>query len=216
MNIGEIIRQYCFDHNMSFRSFAEKAGVTSGYISMLTLGKNSSGRKPITPSIETYKKLAAAMGMSIDELFQKLDNPPINIPSRDLVFFKMDDLQHHKIPLVGSVAGGQPIYDEEVDMMIEGPTKASCAVRLVGQSMEPTYMDGDIIYIREQPNVNDGQVAVVILDDEACLKRVYHIQNGLQLLSDNPKYKPITATFDEYNTIRILGIPCGFTRMFEN
>lgn len=121
-----------------------------------------------------------------------------------------------RIPLVGSVAGGEPIYDEEIDMYVFGPGKADCAVRLKGHSMEPMYVDGDIIYVRLTPNVHDGEIAVVILDDEATLKRVYHTQNGLQLLSENPKYPPITATFDEYNTIRILGTPCGFTRWFTD
>ena len=215
MRIGEIIKKYCHDHGVSGREFALKSGLTSGYISMLTLGRNPKTQRAVKPTIETYKKLAAAMGISIDDLFEQLDEPPIDFPSREVEFFKIADLAHHKIPLIGSVAGGEPIYDEEIDLMIDGPTKASCAVRLVGHSMEPTYMDGDIIYIRTQPDVNDGQIAVVITDEEACLKRVYHIPNGLQLLSENPKFKPITATTDEYNTIRILGIPCGFTRMYE-
>jgi len=218
MNIGEIIKEYCYEHGMPAREFAEKCGVTAGYISMLINGKNSKTGRPMTPTIETYNSMAGVMGLTIEELFDKMDNAPVRLrhDRSELKLVDFKDLQRHRIPIIGSVAGGEPIYDEEVDLHVDGPTKATCAVRLKGQSMEPIYKDGDLIYIREQPNVDDGTIAVVILDDEACLKRVYHIENGLQLLSENPKYKPIIATSDEYDSIRILGIPCGYTRMYDN
>ena len=217
MKIGEIIQKYCFDQRISAREFARRSGVTSGYISFLVNEKNPRTGRPITPTIETYDGIAKAMGITIEELFGMMDNAPVQLRGNnaDCAFIDIGDLQQHRIPVIGSVAGGEPIYDEEAELYTDGPTRASCAVRLKGQSMEPLYMDGDLIYIRTQPNVDDGQIAVVILDDEACLKRVYHLTNGLQLLSENPKYKPIIATSDEYNSIRILGIPCGFTRMYS-
>lgn len=217
MTIGELIKKYCYEHNISGRKFGEQCGITSGYVSMIINGRNSQTGRPPIISIEKYQRIADAMGMSLDELFNTIDNAPIKLPRKsELNIINFKDIQHHKIPLIGSVAGGEPIYDEEVDLWLDGPIKAQCAVKLNGQSMEPIYKDGDIIYIREQPNVDDGTIAVVILDDEACLKRVYHIDNGLQLCSENPKYKPIIATFEEYNSIRILGIPCGYTRIYGN
>lgn len=217
MTLSEIINQYIKSHGLTQREFSEKSGLSPSYIVMLKKNLNSKNQKPIRPTIETYNALASAMGMTVDELFEKMDNAPIETRvRRGLDIIQMDSLAHHRIPLIGSVAGGQPIYDEDIDLYIEGPTKASCAVRLRGDSMEPTYMDGDIIYVREQPDVRDGQVAIVFLDDEAVLKRVYHIPNGLQLISDNNQYKPITATIGTYDSIRILGIPCGYTRMYDN
>ena len=216
MTLGDIIVNYCRDHAMSKRQFAIQAGLSSGYISMLIANVNPTTGKPMKPTLETYQSIANVIGMSLDELFEVMDDAPVTLRKGSSVeLFHMDELERHKIPLIGSVAGGEPIYDEETDLYIMGNTKATCAVRLKGQSMEPTYMDGDIIYIREQPNVRDGQIAVVFLDEEAVLKRVYHEDNGLSLLSDNREYRPIKATPDTYNSIRILGVPCGFTRMYE-
>ena len=71
-------------------------------------------------------------------------------------------------------------------------------------------MDGDIVFIRAQDDVDDGEIAAVVLNDEATLKRVYHIKNGVQLLSENPKYAPMLFTLDDCDSIRILGKAVGF------
>lgn len=216
MKLNELILDYCRKNGLSQRQFSEKIGISSGYLTMLIRNQNYNTKRTIQPTIDTYKKVAVGMGLSIDELFEAIDDAPISIPPRgDVEFFSMGDLNRHSIPIIGSVAGGEPIYDEDFDLYIDGPVNATCAVRLRGDSMEPTYIDGDLIYVKEQPNVNDGQVAIVFLDSEAVLKRVYHVKDGLQLLSDNPKYKPISATGDEYESIRILGVPCGYTRMYN-
>ena len=216
MTISEIINDFLKRRVMSQRKFAEKCGISTAYMSQIINGRNPQTGKPPKLSIEMYQTLADAMGMTLDELFNQIDDSPVELKAKTtLDVISIDSLRHHKIPLIGSVAGGEPIYDEEFDLMIDGPHKASCAVRLKGDSMKPTYLNGDIIYIREQPDVRDGEIAVVFLDDEAVLKRVYHTKYGLQLLSDNKLYKPIDATLGDYDNIRILGIPCGYTRMYD-
>ena len=216
MLISEIINDYLNRRVMTQRKFAEKCGISPSYLTQILKGRNPRTGKPPKLSIEIYQTLADAMGMTLDELFGLIDDSPVELKAKSKVdFFNLEELKHHKIPLIGSVAGGEPIYDEDYDLMIVGPHKASCAVRLKGDSMTPTYRNGDIIYIHEQPDVRDGEIAVVFLDDEAVLKRVYHTKYGLQLLSDNKNYKPIDATLGDYDNIRILGIPCGYTRMFD-
>ena len=69
---------------------------------------------------------------------------------------------------------------------------------------------GDVVFIRKQDDVDDGQIAAVIIDEEATLKRVYHIKNGLQLIPMNSKYAPMVFTFDECDSIRILGKAVSF------
>ena len=82
--------------------------------------------------------------------------------------------------------------------------------------MVPTYLPGDIIYIRKQPDIDyQGQVAVVLLDDEATVKHVYKQQDGLLLISDNPAYAPMNKLYADYDTMQILGTVCGFTRMYK-
>ena len=70
--------------------------------------------------------------------------------------------------------------------------------------------DGDLVFIRRQDDVDDGQIAAVIVDDSATLKRVYHVPNGLQLLSENSKYPPMLFTRPDCDSIRILGLAVGF------
>nr|DAE53209.1 MAG TPA: LexA repressor [Caudoviricetes sp.] len=72
--------------------------------------------------------------------------------------------------------------------------------------------DGDIVFIREQPSVNDGEIAAVIIEDEATLKRTYFNRenNTLQLVAENPAYRPLIYTGESLNTIRILGKAVAF------
>ena len=85
------------------------------------------------------------------------------------------------------------------------------ALRVSGDSMIGARIhDGDVVFIRSQEDVDDGQIAAVVIDDHATLKRVYHIPNGVQLLSENPKYPPMVFTYPEHECIRILGRAIGF------
>lgn len=128
----------------------------------------------------------------------------------------LSDQNMARIPLIGSVAAGVPILaDEQYDTYIDGPSKADYALRIDGDSMEPTYLNGDVVYIRKTDDVDDGKVAVVLVDDSATLKHCYHIKDGLNLISENPKYAPMIIKYGEYDTIRILGEVCGFTRMYR-
>lgn len=120
-----------------------------------------------------------------------------------------------RVPLLGAIAAGQPIFAEETAMDAadcEGGLRCDFALRVKGDSMVGARIrDGDIVFIRRQDDVDDGQIAAVIIEDEATLKRVYHIPGGLQLLSENPKYPPMVFTLKDYGSIRILGRAVGFT-----
>ena len=79
MTIGECVKNYCYEHSLSYRSFAKLCGLSSGYISMLVNGRNPKTGKPITPDVDTYVRLASCMGMTLDELFHKIDDSPIRV-----------------------------------------------------------------------------------------------------------------------------------------
>ena len=122
-------------------------------------------------------------------------------------------LRRRRIPLLGEIAAGQPLYVDEDFDVADCDTAFHCdfALRVHGDSMVGARIrDGDIVFIRAQEDVDDGQIAAVIVDGEATLKRVYHIKNGLQLLSENPSYPPMVFTLSEYGCIRILGRAVGF------
>lgn len=66
--------------------------------------------------------------------------------------------------------------------------------------------DGDVVFIKEQPDVDNGQIAAVRIDDNATLKHVYKIPGGCMLVSENPKYPPMTFTEENCDSIHIIGL----------
>lgn len=78
MTIGEIIKKYCSEHGMSYQQFAQASKVSKGYISMLINGRNPRTGKPMKPTIETYNNIAEAMNMTVDQLFEIMDDAPVS------------------------------------------------------------------------------------------------------------------------------------------
>ena len=114
---------------------------------------------------------------------------------------------------LGKVACGEPIFaDEQKETYVdlESDVRADFVLEAKGDSMiNARIYDGDIVFIREQPDVQDGELAVVIIDDEATLKRVYKYDDHISLFSENPKYKPIIVKASEGKTVRIIGKAIG-------
>jgi len=129
----------------------------------------------------------------------------------------ISSLHRQRVPLIGSVAAGEPIYDpEELGVYVDSPVDADAAITIRGDSMIPTYQDGDLVYIKARPDVPEGAVAVVFLDDEATLKHVYKRPTGLTLISDNMEtHPPIMVEFEDYANVRIFGVPVGYTRIYK-
>lgn len=125
--------------------------------------------------------------------------------------------QTHKLPLYGDIACGQPIYAEQnVECYIDTPdnVNADYCLRCSGDSMiNARIYDGDIVFIKECPMVDDGDIAAVIIDDEATLKRVYYdrAKNKLMLVAENPVFPPMVFVNEELDTIHILGKAVYFT-----
>ncbi|MGN0494402.1 MAG: LexA family protein, partial [Acutalibacteraceae bacterium] len=114
-----------------------------------------------------------------------------------------------KIPLLGAIACGKPIYKEKNEW-ISLPTdiKADFCLRCEGDSMiNARIYDGDIVFIKSCPEVENGQIAAVSIDNEVTLKRVYYYKdkNKLVLSPENPNYEPFVYMNEELDDIRILG-----------
>lgn len=111
------------------------------------------------------------------------------------------------IPLIGTIAAGRPILaDEHIEEYIDLKQKinADFALRVKGDSMiNANIRDGDIVFIRKQSDVDDGEIAAVLIDDSATLKRVFKIGDIIQLRAENSNYAPINL--DESNNVLILG-----------
>lgn len=113
------------------------------------------------------------------------------------------------IPLLGTIACGEPILaSENIEDYIKCPgnINADYALRCKGDSMiNARIFNGDIVFVRQQPDVDDGEIAAVLIDDEATLKRVYHKPNRLRLKPENPTYEELEYEGEELENIRILG-----------
>ena len=80
--------------------------------------------------------------------------------------------------------------------------------------MIPTFLNGDLVLIRRQPEVENGQIAAVSINGEATLKHVYMRESGLMLVADNPSYEPILAVPESDRQIIIHGLAVGYIRIF--
>ena len=120
-----------------------------------------------------------------------------------------------KIPLVGTIACGEPILAEEnIEEYVSIPKDLAgdFALRCKGDSMiNARIFDGDIVYIRSQDTVENDEIAAVLIDNEATLKRVKLYEDHITLEPENPMYKPLSYWGEEMNEVRILGKAVAFT-----
>lgn len=183
-------------NNLSQKRLSQKMNVAQSTVAMWENGKNK-------PEFNTLLRLAEIFGVSVDYLtgndeYQDTSNPKKGI----------------KIPVLGRVAAGIPIeaIEDVLDFEEITPEMAAkgehFALQIKGDSMEPKISDGDVVIVRQQPDVDSGQIAIVMVngDDATCKKYVKH-ENGISLVSLNPAYSPMFYTFSEIEKmpITILG-----------
>lgn len=124
-----------------------------------------------------------------------------------------------KIPLLGTIACGEPILaTENIDCYIgvDENSDATFALRCKGDSMiTARIFDGDVVYIRPQPDVENGEIAAVLIGNDATLKKVYKAPNKLTLSPCNPLYSDLVYTDEQLNEIKILGKAVAFTSVIR-
>ena len=120
-----------------------------------------------------------------------------------------------KKPRLGAIACGEPILAQEnIEDYDDVPEDIKCDFTLLckGDSMiNARINDGDIVYIRQQDTVENGEIAAVLIEDEATLKRVFKYDDKLVLQPENSKYEPFIYIKEEMNKVRIIGKAVGFT-----
>lgn len=226
MTLGDYIKEYRQAHKYSMDDFAKLIGRSKAYVSILERNFNPSTGKAAIPSIETIKRVAIATGIGFNELFALLDEdqqvslvpesqtsdaplPPNIIPMPKM----------RKIPLVGTIACGEPILAQEnIEEYISIPKDLAgdFALTCRGDSMiNARIFDGDIVYIRQQDTVDSGEIAAVLIDGEATLKRVRIFEDHISLEPENPMYKPFVYWNEEMNSVRILGKAVAFTSVIQ-
>ena len=188
---------------LTLKQVAEKLNLGESTISLY----ETSGREP---DYKTLCALAEYYCVSTDYLLGRTDNPNLSD------FPNISAVQKRKIPYLGEIACGKPVFaDEEKGVYFDvcSDLKIDFCLKAKGDSMiNARIQDGDIVFIREQSMVNNGEIGAVIIGDEATLKRVYYYpeQNRLMLQAENPAYAPLFYEGAELENIHILGKAVAF------
>lgn len=165
-----------------------------GYKDFTTVQKWESGVS--APPVKVVGALAEMYNVTLDDLVKVDLEKERDDPTNDC----------YKVPLIGSIAAGVPILAIQniVDYFnIDTRLKADFIIKVVGDSMiNAGILDGDYAFIRMQPEVENGEIAAVLIDDEATLKRFYKYNNHITLMSENPTMAP--KTYDSGN-ISVMG-----------
>lgn len=176
-------------------------------IAKSSLQRYASGNTKKIP-IEAVELIASATGCDAAWIMGWRDNIP-TLPSDIMPLPKMV-----KKPRLGKIACGEPILTEEnFEGYDDVPENIKCdfTLQCQGDSMiNARINDGDIVYIKCQPTVENGQIAAVMVNNETTLKRVFLYQDKVILQAENPKYEPWVYVGEELNSIRILGKAVGF------
>lgn len=220
MEMNEKIYMLRKRHNMTLEEVGNAVGVSKSTVRKWESGEIANMRrdKIATLARALHTTPAYLMGWT-DDQDQDQDQ---DLPSASNII-PMPTMR--KIPLVGNIACGEPILAEqniECEVDIPDNIRADFALRCKGRSMEgANIFDGDIVYIRKQDMVDNGQIAAVLIEDmeaEATLKRVYYNpeEGELRLVPENPNEWTKVFRGEELNSIRILGLAVGLTRSLED
>lgn len=199
--------------NLSYGELARLTGIPKSALHRYATGETE---KCPLPRLEA---IANATGVSPAYLMGWEESSEDNISLFSLP--GIEHIQWQRVPLVGSIACGEPVLAQEnIEDYVQIAANIPCdfVLRCNGSSMEPRLYDGDIVMIRKQPDVLDGQIAAVLIDDEATLKHVYHLPNrtGVQLVADNPSVFPSRFYMgQEAAGIVILGLAVAYQRAIK-
>ena len=201
--------------NMSQAELAAKLG----YKDRSTIAKIESGENDITQS--KIVAFAKALETTPEQLMGWIDEPENSIDLLAGKYKNIHPIKIKKVPLLGEIACGQPIYANEsrdAFVLSDESLNVDFCLTCKGDSMiNARIFDGDIVFIKKQPAVDNGEIAAVVIDDEATLKRVYYYkkENKLILQAENPAYAPLVYIGEELDHINILGKAVAFQSLVK-
>lgn len=208
---GANLKKLREDSHLSQEQLADAIGVSKSTIGMYEQGK----RMPNTNTI--LKDIASYFGVSIDYLVGFHPDGD-KITDEDFTRLGLRHINRRRIPMLGKIACGEPIMcEEEYETFADSGADidADFCVIAQGDSMiNARILDGDIVFVRKQEMVENGEIAVVIVNDnEVTLKRFFYYPelNQVVLQSENPAYRPMIYMNEELSHIRVLGKAVAFT-----
>ena len=208
MTTGERMKQRRKEIGFSAEKVAERLGVSPA-----TIYRYEKGDIEKVP-VDSLAELAKILQPTPAYLMGWEEQPaPTKKPTIPPGFEPMPEMD--MVPLVGRIACGTPITAEQnVERMVCVPSKWHSTFTLTckGDSMEPRIHDGDLVAIRSQPEVENGEIAAVRIDGEATLKHVYLHDNFIELRPENPVFSSIILSREDMNNVVIEGKAVGLCR----
>lgn len=200
MEFGDILRQLRLERGLSQDELAALLGTTKQVISRYETKKR-------VPRLSVVSDFAEKLGVPLSALSGETPLMPLEM---------LPVGGRRRVPILGSAACGEPIYkpgDGTEFISVEDDLPCDFALIAQGDSMTGDRIySGDIVFIRSQDHVQDGEIAAVALDNEVTLKHVRRLRGPdgnvvfTQLLPSNPAYSPIDiGGEDETRMVRILG-----------
>ena len=207
MSIAENIKRIRLEHGLSQSELGKIAGVSDKAVSTWELGLK-------TPRMGAVEKMANYFGITKSAIVYDAPMTSLQKPVVPPGFMPMPEMV--QVPLIGSIACGTPITAEQnIKSYVGVPAawRADFALECHGDSMAPTICDGDVVCIRSQPEVEQGQIAAVRIGEEATLKHCYYQNGVVQLIADNPSVcPPMVYTGSDLDEIEVEGLAVGFCR----
>lgn len=218
MVLGERIRQIREMKKMTLRELARRANMNASYLSSIERGIRDN------PSADLLKRIADALGVPVNVLISNAvikDADTARIMEQ--LFQQVGESNMCLIPIIGTVRAGQPIFADQNIIGYDYIEKEKAAggnlfeLRVVGDSMDREGIkEGDFVIVKQQFDVDNGDIAVVLINgEEATIKRVYKVNGTLLLVpnSTNPEHKPVQIN-PLKTDIKILGKVIGLKRFF--
>jgi repressor LexA len=188
MYLSKNLKYLRLKHNFSQDYIADMFG----YKSYTTIQKWEMGTSE--PSLEKLSKLSELYNVDMNTLYT------VDLENSE------KESRTNKVPIVGTIAAGIPtlaVENIEDYFVIDNSVKTDFALKVKGDSMiNVGIYEGDIAFIKRQPDLENGEIGAVLIENEATLKRVYKQNGSITLVAENSKYPPKTFTNGD---IRILG-----------
>lgn len=186
---NERLKKLRIENNLTQTEIAKRIYISQPAYSKYEMGTAS-------PNPETLGKLAEVLNVSVDYLVRN-DVPP-------------ERPGYIRIPVLGRVAAGIPIdaIEEVIDWEDISAESAGdgeyFGLQIKGQSMEPKISDGDVVIVRRQPDVDNGDIAVVLVNgNDATVKKIKKSPQGVVLIPSNPAYEPMYYSNEEIESLPV-------------
>lgn len=197
ISVKDILKDRRLELELTLEDVAKRVGVSPATISRWESGDIANMRRDRIAALAEALRISPAVIMGWD-----IDTPVPPGAHRP---------QFKKVPMLGYAAAGQPLEDLNQDTPyydVDDKYDVDFCITVRGDSMiNAGINDGDIVFIKSMPEVPNGKIACVEIDNEkVCLKRFYKSADGIMLVSENPKYPPIQLNRFNCQSVKILGL----------